>query len=130
EVRLTRERGAQAWPTWQPLPGQPSEGQGGQSSGGFKLGKPILNKRRGTAKLPVTIPVAGTLSLRGHGVKPIGAKVVSHGGTVRLIVNPRKKLASALARNSRARVKVTVSYVRRSGGGEIKSKAIALRKLH
>ena len=34
----------------------------------FKIGKPKLNRRRGTATLPVTVPGPGTLGLRGDGV--------------------------------------------------------------
>ena len=42
-----------------------SAGSGGKS---LKFGKVKLNKKKGTALLPVTVPSAGTLSIGGKGV--------------------------------------------------------------
>jgi hypothetical protein len=35
----------------------------------FKIGKPVLNRKKGTAKLPVTLPVKGLLTITGGGFK-------------------------------------------------------------
>lgn len=134
EARLTREPGGQAWPSWQPLPGpsggpgggRPTPGHGGSS--GLRIGKPILDRRRGTAKLPVTVPAAGTLSLRGRRVKSPPRRSLAGAGTVRLLVKPKAGAARALARKGRAKVKVLVTYARKGGGTEARAKAFSLRK--
>jgi dipeptidyl aminopeptidase/acylaminoacyl peptidase len=126
ELRLTKQHGAQAWPTWQPLVG-PGAGGGG-SSGGLRIGKPILDKRHGTAKLPVTVPAAGTISLRGKGIAPLGGRSVGRPATVKLSVKPKRKLANLLKRHMRAKVKVTVSFTPRSGRRETKAKRFTLRR--
>jgi Tol biopolymer transport system component len=130
EVRLTRESGSQAWPTWQPIPGGSGGGTtGGKGSSGGKLriGRPILDRRHGTAKLPVTVPAAGTLKLRGKTVKQTQRQV---GGpaTVKLLVKPRAAALRALAQKGKARVKVLVAYARRGGDREVESKAFSLRR--
>ena len=129
EVRLTSEGGAQVWPTWQPLPGGPGgggTGEGGASSK-LRIGKPILDRRRGTAKLPVTVPGAGTLKLKGKGVKPTQRSV---GGTVtvKLLVKPKGGALRALAQKGKAKVKVLVTYARKGGDKETGAKTFTLRK--
>ena len=54
-------------PTSPPPPSPPSNE--------FTLGKPKLNKRKGTARLAVTVPGPGELALSGNGVKAAGAAV-------------------------------------------------------
>jgi Tol biopolymer transport system component len=128
EVRLTKQHGTQAWPSWQPLPGgSPGGGSGGGASS-FRIGKPILDRRHGTAKLPVTIPAAGTLTLRGAKIKRLAARSVASAGTVKLWVKPKSGLAKMLDQKSSAKIKVLVRYSPKSGGVEIKTKAFKLQK--
>ena len=67
----------------------------------FTIGRPILNRRKGTARLPVTLPGAGTLIATGSGVF---TKPVAGPGTVTVPVRARgRKSASAeQARKGRA----------------------------
>lgn len=127
EIRLTREKGAQAWPTWQPLPaGQGGGGRGGSSA--LRIGRPILDKRHGTARLPVHVGSAGTLSLRGKGIAPLSGKRVAAGVTVKLTVKPKRKLSNSLKRSGKATVKVTVTLVPQGGGAEAATKKLVLRR--
>jgi Tol biopolymer transport system component len=133
EVQLTRGGGSQAWPSWQPLlgpssgaPHSPSGGHG--ASSGLQIGKPILDRRRGTAKLPVTVPAAGSLRLRGRGIKPHAARKVGNASTVKLAVKPKGSVAKELARKGAAKVKAIVTYTRTGGGAETKSKTFKLKK--
>jgi dipeptidyl aminopeptidase/acylaminoacyl peptidase len=128
EVQLTKGHGTQAWPSWQPLPGgSPGGGSAGGSSS-FRIGKPILDRRHGTAKLPVTIPAAGTLTLRGAKVKRLAARSVSSAGTVKLQVKPTAGTAKALVQRFKAKVKVLVTYAPQGGDKETKVKTFMLHK--
>jgi Tol biopolymer transport system component len=127
EVRLTNERGAQAWPSWQPLSGAPTGPPGGGSAS-MRIGKPILDRRHGTAKLPVTVPGAGTLALHGNGVKRLAAKTVAGATTVKLRVKPTPGTAKALKQKLKAKVKVLVTYLPKGGGAETKAKTFKLYK--
>jgi Tol biopolymer transport system component len=131
EVQLTSGRGAQAWASWQPLLGPlapgPKHGKGGAGDR-LRIGKPILDRRRGTAKLPVTVPAAGTLRLRGRGVKPLARRSVAGPRTVKLLVKPKARVARVLAQKARAKVKVLVTYDRKNGGKETGAKSFSLRK--
>jgi Tol biopolymer transport system component len=130
ETPLTSGRGSQAWPSWQPLGGPqgPSQGppHGAGAANRLRIGKPILNRRRGTAKLPVTLPAAGTLSLRGKQVKSPRKRSVAGPATVKLLVKPKAAAARALARTGRAKVKAIVSFARRGGDRETAAKAFKL----
>jgi TolB protein len=127
ERQLTSGRGSQAWPSWQPL-GGPSRGgsRGPGSASRLRIGKPILDRRLGTARLPVTVPAAGVISLRGKGVKPQRRRSVAGPGAVKLLVRPRAGATRALARRGRAKVRATVTYARAGGGVETASKTFAL----
>ncbi len=127
EVRLTTERGSQAWPNWQPLPGGRPGGHGG--SGGFRIGKPIFDRRHGTAKLPVTVPGGGLAqAARPQGQAP--------GRKVRRGLHHREAAGQAdgdgpprrWGRSSQAKVKVLVTYRPAGGGTETKAKSFKLRK--
>lgn len=126
EARLTHEGGSQLWPTWQPLPGG-SAGGGSAAGEKLRIGKPILNKRQGTAKLPVTVPAAGTLKLKGKGIKSL-TRSVTGATTVKLAVKPKGSTLSALAQKGKAKVKALVTYTRKGGGKETGAKTFTLRK--
>jgi hypothetical protein len=134
ETQLTSGLGSQAWPSWQPLVGLSGGGAGGHGGGGgqggLRIGKPILDRRRGTAKLPVTVPAGGSLRLRGRGIKPLAARTVSDAFTVKLAVKAKGSVAKALARKGAAKVKAIVTYTRKGGGAETKSKTFKLKKKH
>jgi hypothetical protein len=80
----------------------------------FTTGKATLNKKKGTAKVPVTVPDPGTLTLAGNGVKPaaVGAsKSVAVGtGTVNLLVKATGEKKRKLNSTGKVKVKVTITY--------------------
>jgi hypothetical protein len=83
-------------------------------SNGFTIGGVVLNKKKGTAQLPVTVPDAGTLELSGNGVKATAASatksVAVSGGTVNLLVKTKGKKKRKLNAKGKAKVNVTVTY--------------------
>jgi hypothetical protein len=66
------------------------------------LGKPKLNRKQGTAKLPVTVPGPGTLTLTGEGVVK-QTKTPPAAATVKLLVKSKGKKKRTLNRTGRRR---------------------------
>jgi hypothetical protein len=101
-------------------------------SNAFTLGKPKLNKKRGTAKLPVTVPGAGNLTLAGKGVvkqRPaLASRAVSAAGTVKLLVKSKGKKKRTLDRTGNVKVKVKVTYTPTGGSPSTQTKRIKLIK--
>jgi DNA-binding beta-propeller fold protein YncE len=75
----------------------------------FTIGKAQRNPRRGTAKLPVTLPDLGTLTVAAAGAKVIGAGLVLP-GTVKLFVKAKGRKRQKLERAGRAKLKVSITY--------------------
>jgi len=99
----------------------------GWLSAGLKVGKAKLNKRRGTAKLPVTVPGAGEVRVGGKGVG--GArKTVGGPATVKLKVAVRGRAKRKLNRRGRAKVKALVFYSPAVGDGAEATAKLKLRK--
>jgi hypothetical protein len=83
----------------------------------FSFGKLIRNRRKGTARLPVTVPGPGTLALGGKGLRgqPVGGKAVASTdvagpGTVNLTIKPKGKLKKRVSSRHKAKVGVTVTF--------------------
>ena len=91
------------------------------------LGKPSLNKKKGTAKLPVTVGDAGKITLMGKGVKS-ASKSTAGPGTVTLTVKPKGKTRSKLLSTGKATVKVNVTFTPNGGAAKSVSKKIKLKK--
>jgi DNA-binding beta-propeller fold protein YncE len=104
-------------------------GSAAQTSGWygvFEVARPILDPRRGTATLAVTVPGPGKLALSGKGVvkQPrvargalragSGKKLRTH--TARLLVRAKGKVKRHLNRTGVARVKVKVTFTAARGG--------------
>lgn len=83
------------------------------------LGKPILNKKKGTAKLPVTVPGTGTLKIADvkKTKKRIKAKTVAAtaAGTLNLPVKPTKSARKTLATKGKLKLKVAVTFTPTGG---------------
>jgi hypothetical protein len=113
-------------------------GSGVQTSaayGVFRIGKPRLNRKKGTAILPVTVPGRGTLTLRGKGLakqrlaRPadsVADRKVRHAGTVKLLIKPKGKAARKLARRHKLRIKVKLTYKPRGGITSARQKKLKL----
>jgi DNA-binding beta-propeller fold protein YncE len=101
----------------------------------FKIGRARLNRRKGTARLAVTVAGQGWISLSGKGVRKdrvaseAGASAREprkvQAGTVKLLVRAKQATQKRLQRRGRARVKVKVAY--RPLGGERASQARTVR---
>jgi large repetitive protein len=97
----------------------------------IKAGKPKLNKKNGTARLPVTVGDAGTLTLRGKGVKSASASkavAVSGPGKKVLKVKPKGKTKQQLNSTGSAKVKVKVTFTPTGGTPKTAKKKIKLKK--
>jgi hypothetical protein len=96
----------------------------------FSFGKVKLNKKKGTAKLPVTVPGPGTLTLAGKGLKPIHkAKVEGKAvtaGTTKLKVRAKGKAAKKLKKRGKLKVKAKVTFKPTGGLSKTQSKKIKL----
>lgn len=83
------------------------------------LGKPILNKKKGTAKLPVTVPGAGTLTIADvkQTKKRIKTKTLTAtaAGTLNLPVKPTKSARKILAEKGKLKIKVAVTFTPTGG---------------
>src|SRR5262249_53865185 len=75
----------------------------------FSLETPILNRRRGTAVLPVDVPGAGKVALSGKGVDK-RSKNPAGEGTVKLIVKATGRKRQRLRRTGKAKVRARVRY--------------------
>jgi hypothetical protein len=79
----------------------------------FTIGRPVLNLKKGTAKLPVTLPGAGTLTLRGSGSH---AQVVPGPGTVSVPVQAKGRKRGILNRRGNVALALTLTF--QPSGGE------------
>jgi hypothetical protein len=114
-------------PTWgegsagpSPVPSPaPSPAPGAATaSPALRLGKPKLDRRRGTATLAVTVPGAGTVRLSGKAVKSARRRARKAGG-VTLPVRPKGKARRRLLRAGRAAVEVKIAFVPAAGGATL-----------
>ncbi|HET6830849.1 MAG TPA: CehA/McbA family metallohydrolase [Solirubrobacterales bacterium] len=94
-----------------------------EPSNEFEIGEAKLNRKKGIAKLPVTIPGAGELSLRGESVKDVTAKR-GKAKTVKLEVRPEGELERELREHGEATAVLTVTFEPR--GGEPRSKDVTV----
>ena len=97
-------------------------------SNAITLGKPKLNKKKGTAKEPVTVPGPGTLTLTGKGVVK-QTKTPTAAGTVNLLVKSKGKQKKKLNNAGKVKVKITVTYTPTGGTPSSQIKSLVLKKL-
>jgi hypothetical protein len=93
----------------------------------FDIGKPKLNKTKGTAKVSVTLPGPGKLMVTGKGVakkrySPTAA------GIVKVLVKAKGKKADTLNATGKVRLKVKFTYTPTGGLAKVKIKRVILRK--
>lgn len=102
----------------------------------FTIQSVKLNRRRGTAKLGVTVPGPGSLALSGKGVRaqqaadshPDAAKSVSAAGAVKLLVKATGRKRERLDSTGRVKVRVSVTYTPTGGTSETQTRKLKLRK--
>jgi hypothetical protein len=91
------------------------------------VGRPKLNRKRGTALLPVTVPDGGILTLKGRAVRSLQRRPPGV-QTLRIPIKARGKTKDRLARTGRARVFVQLEYRPVPGVSVTVRKAIMLRQ--
>jgi hypothetical protein len=102
------------------------------ASNGFTIGKAALNKKKGTARIPVTVPDAGSLKVSGKGVSgktKLASKAVQvSGGTVTLLIRPSGKTKGKLNETGKAKVKAAITYKPTGVTGNTEKTKIKLKK--
>jgi YVTN family beta-propeller protein len=91
----------------------------------FKFGKLTRNPRNGTAKLRVTVPAAGKLTLQGKKVRAT-KRGATKAGTLILSIRPKVKLNKALKRRHHATVRIRVTFSPTGGTPRSKGKSLKL----
>ncbi|MGH2990927.1 MAG: hypothetical protein ACRDMA_13915 [Solirubrobacterales bacterium] len=100
----------------------------------FELGKPDKNKRKGTAKLTVTVPCPGELVLEGKKVKAVTVDVEATAAgaqdqiEVKLKVKAKGKAKRKLKRSGRAKVKMDLTYTPTGGEPNTLTEKLKLKK--
>jgi hypothetical protein len=101
----------------------------------FTLGEVTRNKKKGTAKVAVTVPNPGTLALSGGGAQgqtasePIATKAVSAPGTVSLLIKAKnKKKKAKLNSTGKVQVSPTITFTPTGGNAASQTKKVQLRK--
>jgi len=97
-----------------------------------------LNRKKGTATIPVTVPGPGTLTLTGKGVasqRPVGvsrpataARTVSAPGIVNLLVKAKGKTKKTLFSTGKAKIKLTITFTPTGGSAASQTKTVKLKK--
>ncbi len=100
-------------------------------SNAFTFGKPALDKKKGTAKLPVTVPGAGTLTIADvkKTKKRIKAKTLqaTAAGTVNLPVAPTKSARKTLKAKGKLKLKVAVTFTPTGGLAATQTRKLTLK---
>ena len=95
------------------------------------LGRPLFNKKKGTAKLPVTVPGAGTLTIADVKTtkKRVKAKTVTAtvAGTLNLPVKPTKSARTTLRNKGKLKLKVAVTFTPTGGFAAAVTRKLTLK---
>jgi subtilisin-like proprotein convertase family protein len=90
-------------------------------------GKPKLNKKKGTAQVPVTVGDAGRLKVSGKGVKG-KAKNTAGPGTVKLTLGAKGAAKQTLSSTGHVAVKAKITFTPNGGAAKTVKKKIKLKK--
>jgi hypothetical protein len=93
----------------------------------LKLGKVKLNKKKGTATLPVGVNIAGTVTVSGKGIAKVQRKA---GGpkTLKVTIKAKGKAKAKLNATGKAKVKAKIAFKPTTGTQVTKTKSITLKK--
>jgi subtilisin-like proprotein convertase family protein len=137
-VNLDAVNGGPANGTWQLYIQDCCSADEGQVAGGWSLnltapvntvtaGKPKLNKKKGTARIPVTVGDAGTVTLTGKGLKTRSV-VVGGPGSTNLVVKAKGKTAKKLNDVGKAAAKANITFTPNGGTPGVTTKKIKLKE--
>jgi hypothetical protein len=97
----------------------------------FSFGKPALNKKKGTAKLPVVVPGAGTLTIADVKTtkKRIKTKTLTAtlAGTLNLPIKPTKSARKTLSNKGKLKLKVAVTFTPTGGLAATAARKLTLK---
>ena len=95
----------------------------------YKIGKAKLDKKKGTAKIPVSLPGNGRLKVTGKGVKAT-TKSVKAAKTLKLTIKAKGKALKKLRRSGKAKLKLKFGFLPSSSGAlnAAQTKSVVLRK--
>lgn len=91
----------------------------------FRFGRLMLNRRKGTAKLIVKAPAAGTFLLKGTKTRPAKRKTAKAGAVV-LNIRAKPRTVKLLKRRHKAKVRVRVTFYPEGGTPRTKSRPLTL----
>jgi hypothetical protein len=117
-------------------PRKPGSRDGGTAGGagkasrpsGFRLGRPHLDRRRGTALLPVILGGPGRLMVTGKGIKASGG--LRAAGRNVLLVKPRGSARRQLRLEGALKVRLRVVFRPKSGSPSSRRLNLRLRQRH
>jgi hypothetical protein len=95
---------------------------------GFALGRPSQDRKRGLARLRVSVPSAGTLTLAQTGKVRGESRRAAGPRTLKLTVRARGRAKTRLNRRGKTRVRVHISFDPDGGAPVMKSRRVVLRK--
>jgi hypothetical protein len=93
----------------------------------LKLGKVKLNKKNGTAKLPISVSTAGTLTDSGKGIVKVQRKA-NGPKTIKVTIKAKGKAKKKLTSVGKAKVKTKIVFKPSNGATVSKAKSITLKK--
>lgn len=96
-------------------------------SNAFKVGKLVRNVKKGTAKLFVTLPDAGTLTLSGKGAKKV-TRSSKGAATLKLPIAATGKAKALLTSKGKAKLKLTLKFSPNGGTAASHVKKVTLIK--
>jgi hypothetical protein len=92
------------------------------------FGTAALNKKKGTATVPVTVPNAGTLAYSGTGVNISGPASTTAPGDISLIIKATGKKRKKLNKKGKVIVSPSVTFSPANGTAATQSANVTLRK--
>jgi DNA-binding beta-propeller fold protein YncE len=95
----------------------------------FRIGKVRLNRKKGIAKLPVSLPGGGTLKVSGRGVRS-ATKSVAVAKSVTLTIRAKGNARKKLAKSGKAKLRLAFNFLTFSPGSfnALQTKTLVLRK--
>ncbi len=109
-------------------PPTPPPPNGGCTDNEFEFGKAKKNKKKGTAKLPVTVPCAGEVELAKTKKVKADEETAEAEGDVTLLIKPKGKARKRLNKKGKAKVKAEVTYTPDGGEPNTQTKKIKLKR--
>lgn len=99
-------------------------------SNAFTFGKPVLNRAKGSARLPVSVPGGGTLQIadvKTKGKRIKGKLLQAYAATVPLPVKPTKSARKVLAAKGKVELRVAVTFTPTGGIPATQTRKLTLR---